>query len=111
MKQLLLLLTLITAVDTWSTLQAQPRYDRTRLNLEHLNRGVVAFRNGTQVIVSWRTLSTDAIGQPFDVFRNGQKLNAAPLKKGGTFFIDAQPLKGDATYEIRGGNHDGSFTL
>ena len=71
MKQLLLLLTLITAVDTWSTLQAQPRYDRTRLNLEHLNRGVVAFRNGTQVIVSWRTLSTDAIGQPFDVFRNG----------------------------------------
>ena len=76
MKKFFLLLTLLTTIDSLSILQAQPRYDRTRMNLEHLNRGVVAFRDGAQVIVSWRTLSTDAIGQPFDIFRNGQKLNA-----------------------------------
>ena len=111
MKKFILLLALLVATDILSVLHAQPRYDRTQLNLEHLNRGVVAFRDGAQVIVSWRTLSADAIGQPFDVFRNGQKLNTAPLTKGGSFFIDSQPLTVDATYEVRGGSCDGSFTL
>ena len=111
MKKFILLLALLVATDILSVLHAQPRYDRTQLNLEHLNRGVVAFRDGAQVIVSWRTLSSDAIGQPFDVFRNGQKLNTAPLTKGGSFFIDSQPLTADATYEVRGGSCDGSFTL
>ena len=111
MKKFILLLALLVATDILSVLHAQPRYDRTQLNLEHLNRGVVAFRDGAQVIVSWRTLSADAIGQPFDVFRNGQKLNTAPLTKGGSFFIDSQPLTVDATYEVRGGDCDGSFTL
>ena len=111
MKKSILLLALLVATDILSVLHAQPRYDRTQLNLEHLNRGVVAFRDGAQVIVSWRTLSADAIGQPFDVFRNGQKLNTAPLTKGGSFFIDSQPLTADATYEVRGGSCDGSFTL
>ena len=111
MKKSILLLALLVATDILSVLHAQPRYDRTQLNLEHLNRGVVAFRDGAQVIISWRTLSADAIGQPFDVFRNGQKLNTAPLTKGGSFFIDSQPLTVDATYEVRGGSCDGSFTL
>ena len=111
MKKSILLLALLVATDILSVLHAQPRYDRTQLNLEHLNRGVVAFRDGAQVIVCWRTLSSDAIGQPFDVFRNGQKLNTAPLTKGGSFFIDSQPLTVDATYEVRGGGCDGSFTL
>ena len=111
MKKSILLLALLVATDILSVLHAQPRYDRTQLNLEHLNRGVVAFRDGAQVIVSWRTLSADAIGQSFDVFRNGQKLNTAPLTKGGSFFIDSQPLTVDATYEVRGGSCDGSFTL
>lgn len=111
MKKFILLLALLVATDILSVLHAQPRYDRTQLNLEHLNRGVVAFRDGAQVIVSWRTLSSDAIGQPFDVFRNGQKLNTTPLTKGGSFFIDSQPLTADATYEVRGGGCDGSFTL
>ena len=111
MKKSILLLALLVATDILSVLHAQPRYDRTQLNLEHLNRGVVAFRDGAQVIVSWRTLSADAIGQPFDVFRNGQKLNTAPHTKGGSFFIDSQPLTVDATYEVRGGSCDGSFTL
>ena len=111
MKKIILLLALFAAFHSPSGLQAQPRYDRSRMNLEHLDRGVVAFRDGSQVIVSWRTLSSDAISQPFDVFRNGQKLNAEPLTKGGTFFIDTQPLSTDATYEVRGGGLNGSFTL
>ena len=111
MKKSILLLALLVATDILSVLHAQPRYDRTQLNLEHLNRGVVAFRDGAQVIVSWRTLSSDAIGQPFDVFRNGQKLNTAPLTKGGSFFIDSQPLTVDATYELKADTPNGYLPL
>lgn len=90
---------------------AQPAYDLSRMNREQLNRGVVAVRNGQQVVVSWRTLMTDQVGEAYDVYRNGQKLNHEPLTKGGTFFVDEQPLMGDATYEVRGGQQNGRFVL
>ena len=72
-----ILLGMLTAV-------AQPNYNMQQIKREHLNRGVVAIRNGQQVIISWRTLTSDAIGQPFDIYRNGEKLNREPLTKGGT---------------------------
>ena len=90
---------------------AQPNYNMQQIKRERLNRGVVAFRHGQQVIVSWRTLTTDAKGQPFDIYRNGEKLNRAPLTKGGTFFIDEKPLSTAATYEVRGGATDGRYVL
>ena len=49
MKKSILLLALLVATDILSVLHAQPRYDRTQLNLEHLNRGVVAFRGYCQL--------------------------------------------------------------
>ena len=54
-----------------ATLWAQPRYDRSKLKTERLNRGVVAVRNGGKVIISWRTLSSDAVGEAFQVYRDG----------------------------------------
>ncbi len=90
---------------------AQPNYNKDNMLLEKLNRGVVAVRNGNQVFVSWRTLSSDAVGEPFDIYRNGVKLNKNTLTKGGTFFIDENPVKGDANYEVRGGGKNGSYTL
>lgn len=109
MKQLLLTATIaLLSVG----LQAQTRYDYSRLATERLNRGVVAVRtNDGKVAVSWRTLTSDPKGQAYDIYRNGKKLNANPLKTGGTFFIDEQPLTEDATYEVRGGKKNGSFTL
>ena len=94
-----------------STAIAQPRYDLGKLKREQLDRGVVALRDGGKVVVSWRTLQSDRVGELFDVYRNGQKLNGQPLVKGGTLFIDEQPLATDATYEVRGGGKDGSYTL
>ena len=83
-------------------LQAQTQYDYSKLSTERLNRGVVAVRTADgKVAVSWRTLMSDAKGQPYDVYRNGVKLNAEPLTTGGTFFIDEHPIDGDATYEVR----------
>ena len=93
------------------SVNAQPNYDFSKLKHEQLNRGVVAIREGGKVIVSWRTLRNDKTTEPFDLFRNGKKLNATPMTKGGTFYIDEHPLSTDATYEVRGGGMNGSFTL
>ena len=93
------------------TCSAQPRYNMAIIQREKLNRGLVAVRNGEKVVLSWRTLDSDAKAQPYDIYRNGKKLNKAPLKKGGTCFIDDNPLPTDATYEVRGGNKNGSYTL
>ena len=90
---------------------AQPRYQKKQMMLEPLNRGVVAMRSGNQVVVSWRTLSSDKPGEFFDVYRNGEKMNVEPMVKGGTFFVDAHPLQGDATYEVRGGGKNGAYVL
>ena len=91
---------------------AQSNYDYSKLCREQLNRGVVAVKTGDgKVAVSWRTLKSDPKGQAYDIYRNGKKLNANPLKTGGTFFVDNQPLQEDATYEVRGGKKNGSFTL
>ena len=95
------------------TLSAQPRYDKPSMNLEKLNRGVVALRShDNKVVVSWRTLEADAKGESYDVYRNGEKLNAQPLTTGGTFFIDDNPLSTDAVYTVKGGcAGEGSYTL
>ena len=91
---------------------AQTNYDYSKLQREQLNRGVVAVRTEDgKVAVSWRTLMSDPKGQPYDVYRNGVKLNKKPLKAGGTFFIDEQPLQTDAVYEVRGGGNDGKWVL
>ena len=99
---------LMTAMPT----TAQTNYDYSKLQREQLNRGVVAVRTEDgKVAVSWRTLMSDPKSQPYDVYRNGEKLNTKPLTTGGTFFIDEQPLQTDATYEVRGGGSSGKWLL
>jgi rhamnogalacturonan endolyase len=107
-RKIMMTLALLAAIAAW----CQPRYDMNRINRERLDRGVVAVRQDEgRVIVSWRTLADDKKGQAYDVYRNGEKLNSQPLTTGGTFFIDNTPLDTDATYEIRGGSKNGSYTL
>ena len=103
------------ALLTTITAAGQTNYDYQQLKREKLNRGVVATRTADgKVAVSWRTLRSDQKGQPFDVYRNGVKLNREPLTTGGTFFVDDNPLTGDATYEVntprsqQEGGRDGS---
>ena len=72
---------------------AQPRYDYNKLNTEKLDRGVVAVpQSDGKVVVTWRTLRSDRKGEPFDVYRNGTKLNEQSLTTGGTFYVDNTPL-------------------
>lgn len=90
----------------------QPRYDMKRISRERLDRGIVALRQSDgSAVVTWRTLMSDRKGEPFDIYRNGVKLNDKPLTEGGTFFIDRNTGGGDVTYEIRGGSRNGIYTL
>ena len=93
------------------TAGAQPSYDFSKLKTEKLDRGVVAVpqTDGT-VAVTWRTLRSDRKGEPFDIYRNGVKLNSEPLTTGGTYFVDRNPVLEDATYKVVGGAIDGEFT-
>lgn len=96
-----LLDTMMLMVMAGQTTLAQPRYDYEKLCTEKLDRGVVAVRQADgSAFVSWRLLKSDPKGAAFDVYRNGKKLNEAPLTKGGTWFIDKQPEEG-AVYEVR----------
>lgn len=99
-------------------LTAQPKYDYSKLSTEHLDRGVVAIRQSDgKVFVSWRILREDQKNEPFDVYRysvedrlqgkNGVKLNTAPLTDGGSYFIDENPLKEEAIYEVKGKTSEG----
>jgi rhamnogalacturonan endolyase len=66
--------------------------------VEKLDRGVVAIHTSAGNFVGWRALGTDASALGFDIYRDGRKLNAAPLAV--TNFMDTgAPL--DARYTIR----------
>ena len=53
---------------------AQPAYNYSKLQKEQLGRGVVAIReNPSEVVVSWRYLSSDPINTSFNVYRNGDR--------------------------------------
>ncbi len=81
---------------------SQPRYNYDRLSTEQLDRGVVAVRQADgKVFISWRIFRDDPQAMPFNVYRDGQKLNAQPLMQGGSWFIDENPPEKDAVYEVR----------
>nr|WP_246362707.1 rhamnogalacturonan lyase [Paenibacillus alba] len=47
--------------------------------MEKLDRGLVAVKVTTGVLVSWRLLGTEASSTSFNLYRNGTKLNATPI--------------------------------
>lgn len=55
-----------------STLKAQ-------YQMESLDRGVVAINQGSYNLVSWRMFGTDPSNIAFNVYRDGNKLNASPI--------------------------------
>ena len=110
MKRLLLISILTMTLGMGAGAQANYQYER--LATERLDRGLVATRQADgRVFLSWRILRSDQRGEAFDVYRDGVRLNDAPLSGGGSCFVDEHPTEGDAVYEVRGGGVDGSFTL
>lgn len=94
-------------------LAAQPKYNFSRLQMEKLNRGVVAIReNRSSVVVSWRYLTSDPINEAFNIYRNGKKINKTPITKT-TFFKDNYKSEEAATYTVKPlkGKLSGSWNL
>ena len=66
--------------------------------LENLDRGVTAIAGTSAVFVSWRALATDPAGLAFNLYRDGKRLNAAPLNA--TNYLDAAGSTA-AAYTVR----------
>ena len=78
-------------------------YDLKRLRREVWGRGVVAYRVApTTVRVAWRYLSSDPPNAAFNVYRDGRRVNSAPVADV-TYFDDAGGADGrNHRYEVRG---------
>ncbi|MDE6634415.1 MAG: hypothetical protein K2J96_04070, partial [Bacteroidaceae bacterium] len=81
------LFSLFTAAVMPSSVGAQARYELDRMQMEPLDRGVVAVRTSADsVLVSWRYLRQDAPETEFDVYRNGKRI-AHVGNRQGTYFM------------------------
>jgi rhamnogalacturonan endolyase len=67
--------------------------------MERLNRGVVAVRTNAGNYVGWRLLGFEAANTGFDVYRDGSKINDAPITSS-TNYVDAEG-GADAEYSVR----------
>lgn len=96
MKKTILAATLFAAFTSgWA---AQSPYSHT-VNSDNLTRGVLAVKTDGGVFISWRSMPTDDPKLAFDVYRDGTKINDAPLTKY-TNFTDAAG-KTDSKYCIK----------
>ena len=90
-----------------TTAEAQPRYDYAHIQREDLGRSLVAIPSdgGDSVILAWRYLEEDPIDVAFNLYRDGQRLNAKPLD-GATFFKTRNDDGSkESTYELRTVEH------
>ncbi len=93
---------------------AQTNYDYSRLRMESLDRGVVAFRcSEDSVVISWRYLRTDPQDLRFALYKDGQPLAEVPARHS-TSWTDYNPSPEPALYEVRpigGDAPSGSWAL
>lgn len=97
-----LLMALLWIVGLSMNAYAQPTYDFSTLQREHLGRGVVAIRvNEAEVCLSWRYLSADPLNVKFNLYRNGQKVATVPAGEA-TMWTDREaPTSENLRYEVR----------
>lgn len=101
MKRYIYRLICVCALLSAWAVNAQPKYNYSKLQKEKLGRGVVAIRESpSTVVVSWRYLSSDPMETAFNVYRDGKKLTAQPVVTG-TLFRDENSSQETAAYEVR----------
>jgi len=80
---------------------AQTAYDYSILKRERHNRGVAVIRKNPKVnVISWRYLSSDPENVAFNIYRNGIKINKAPLMKS-TYYEDTFSSDEPVTYKVK----------
>lgn len=88
--------TLTSTPTPTSTPTIQPQTGR---QMEYLDRGVVAVKVSNGVFISWRMFGTDPQNIAFNLYRNGTKINSAPITSA-TNYVDSAGTTG-STYYIR----------
>ncbi|MDE6380753.1 MAG: T9SS type A sorting domain-containing protein [Muribaculaceae bacterium] len=91
-KTALAALLLAASTASWA------QYSHT-INADNLGRGVLAVKADNGVFISWRSLPTDDTSLAFDIYRDGVKVNDAPLTKM-TNFTDTEGTV-DSKYVIK----------
>ena len=101
MSKSMIRIVLTLCVSAWSVLlSAQPNYSDSLVS-EHLGRGVVAVRQSTEeVFVTWRYLDSDPADIAFNIYRDGLKINSAPIVDI-TWYVDTQAPDKELLYEVR----------
>ena len=69
---------------------------------EKLDRGLTAFESGKGTYLSWRLLKSDAPDIAFDIYRDGKKINTAPVSATTDFYDNCQ----GKTYMVKPVNSD-----
>lgn len=84
-----------------SLLLAQPNYNFEQLKREQLGRGLVAVRqDNSQVALSWRYLSADAMDTSFDLYRDSEKIAHIPAGSA-TFYRDYYTGSASVSYRVQ----------
>ncbi len=79
----------VTAVNILPMQGLQTAYAQEgKRQVEALDRGIVAFKTGDGVYLSWRFLGTDGADTSFELYRDGQKITTAPITAS-TNYLDA----------------------
>lgn len=101
MSKSMIRIVLTLCVSAWSVLlSAQPNYSDSLVS-EHLGRGVVAVRQSAEeVFVTWRYLDSDPADIAFNIYRDGLKINSAPIVDI-TWYVDTQAPDKELLYEVR----------
>ncbi|MCL2218835.1 MAG: dockerin [Chitinispirillia bacterium] len=69
------------------------------MQVEKLNRGLIAVRSGSGYYLSWRLLANEPYTAGFNVYRGTTKLNASPII-GATIYTDASAAQ-NSVYTVR----------
>ena len=81
------------------------------MQLERLDRGVVAVKGSAGTLVSWRALATDPAGLAFNVYRDGRKLNAAPIAQSSNLLDGTASTGSYEVREVRGGKEGAASSV
>lgn len=87
---------------------ARPKVER---QMENLSRGLTAVPGDGGTLVSWRYLGTDSKNLYYNLYRNGERINSAPLNSTNYFDTNAPA---DAEYtlaEVTDGAENGTKTI
>ncbi len=88
-------------VDSSARLETEALYaarPKTERQYDNLSRGLVAVKDDSGVLISWRYLGTDAANLCYNLYKGDTRLNASPIQ--GTNFYDSTGVGGE-TYTLR----------